>query len=93
MSRYSSKDILEILRKHGVVVTPHRYKMMEYLNDLESSDDFEDDCEDGDADWFRASWIYYSLLEEGYFISLSSVYKNLCLFRSMGLINPDGRVL
>jgi Fe2+ or Zn2+ uptake regulation protein len=87
MSGYSIKEIVAVLKKHGIVVTPHRYKMLNYLKD----DDIEDDYDD--ADWYRASRIYSSFLEEGYFISLSSVYKNLCLFRSMGFIDPDGRDL
>lgn len=79
MRDYAGKDIVAILRKHGIVVTPHRYKMLEYLGDMEVIDDT-------DADWFRASQIYSTFLEEGYFISLSSIYKNLSLFRNMGLI-------
>lgn len=86
MGGYDEKDIVEVLRKHGIVVTPHRYKMLEHLRDKEA----DDDCENTDTDWFRASRIYCSFLEEGYFISLSAVYKNMSLFRNLGLIDPDG---
>ena len=97
MNRYSIKDIVAILRKHGIVVTPHRYKMLEYLEDNrntngengQNGEDGKDDVEEG-TDWYRASRIYSSLLEEGYFISLSLIYKNLCLFRSLGLVDSDG---
>ncbi|KAF0092651.1 MAG: hypothetical protein FD141_835 [Fusobacteria bacterium] len=87
MSIYGSKDIFGVLKGKGMVVTPHRFRMLSYLMEEQGSDD------DGDDNWYRASRIYSALLEEGYFISLSSVYKNLCLFRSMGLIDPDGRDL
>jgi Fe2+ or Zn2+ uptake regulation protein len=88
MSVYRSKDIFGVLKGKGVVVTPHRFRMLSYLMYERGSDN-----EEGDDNWYRASRIYMALLEEGYFISLSSVYKNLCLFRSMGLIDPDGRDL
>ncbi len=91
MRGYAGKDIVEILKKHGIVVTPHRYKMLEYLGDMESSVGDGMVIDDTDADWFRASRIYASFLEEGYFISLSSVYKNMSLFRNLGLVDPDGR--
>lgn len=89
MEEYGGRDIVEVLRKHGIVVTPHRHRMLEHLRDMEGSVD-DDECLEGDQDWYSASRIYSSFLEEGYFISLSSVYKNLSLFRNMGLINPDG---
>lgn len=94
MNGYSVLDIVAVLRKHGIVATPHRFRMLEYLEDIGrfNSDQTKEVVDDG-ADWYRASRIYSSLLEEGYFISLSSVYKNLCLFRSMGLFDPDGRDL
>lgn len=88
MSNNGIKDIVGVLRAHGMVVTSHRVKMASYFIE----DQCSDDSDDGN-DWYRASRIYSALLEEGYFISLSSVYKNLCLFRSMGLIDPDGRDL
>ncbi len=84
MSGSGSRDIVGVLKSFGLVATSHRVKMASYLLDEQVSED---------DDWYRASRIYSSLLEEGYFISLSSVYKNLCLFRSMGLIDPDGRDL
>lgn len=71
------RDIVGILRGHGIVVTPHRYKMLEY---------FMEDCLEEDSDSYSSSIIYSRFMEEGYFISPSSVYKNLCLFRSVGLI-------
>lgn len=83
----SGKDIVGILRGHGIVVTPHRFRMLEYFINMESLDfDFVDE----DSDCYRSSVIYSRFLEEGYFISLSSVYKNLRLFRSRGLFDPDG---
>jgi Fe2+ or Zn2+ uptake regulation protein len=90
MSERSSEDIVNILRKHGLVVTPHRYKMIEYFMAMGSF--LYEVGKEGDEVYNHlcsASVIYYSLLEDGYFISLSSVYKNLCLFRSRGLILPD----
>lgn len=83
-----NKDTIGVLRAHGMVATSHRLKMASYLME----DQCSCDSDDGN-DWYRASRIYSALLEEGYFISLSSVYKNLYLFRSMGLIDPDGRDL
>lgn len=77
------RDIVGILRGHGIVVTPHRYKMLEYFMEMES---FMEDCLEEDPDSYRSSVIYSRFMEEGYFISPSSVYKNLCLFRSVGLI-------
>ncbi len=90
MGNDGSKDFVGFLKAHGLVVTSHRLKMASCLIDRQGSDDEDVICGD---DWFSASRIYSSLLEEGYFISMSSVYKNLCLFRSMGLIDPYGRDL
>lgn len=88
MGSYVKKDLVGALRSYGVVATSHRLKMASFLMDDQGSCDSDDG-----NDWYRASRIYSALLEEGYFISLSSVYKNLCLFRSMGWIDPDGRDL
>jgi Fe2+ or Zn2+ uptake regulation protein len=90
MDECSGKDIVGILRGHGIVVTPHRFKMLEYFMNMESLDD---DFFEVDSDCYRSSVIYSRFLEEGYFISFSSVYKNLCLFRNVGLLVTDGRDL
>ncbi len=86
MSKSSGRDIVGILRGYGIVVTPHRYKIMEYFMDMESVDD---DFVEEDSDCYRSSVIYRRFLKEGYFISLSSVYKNLYLFRSLGLLEGE----
>lgn len=86
MSKSSGRDIVGILRGYGIVVTPHRYRILEYFLDMDGVDD---DFLDVDTDCFSSSAIYRMLLQEGYFISLSSVYKNLCLFRSVGLLERE----
>lgn len=86
MSKCTGRDIVGILRDHGIVVTPHRYKMLEYFMDMKNVDD---DFVEEDSDSYRSGVLYRMFLQEGYFISLSSVYKNLCLFRSVGLLERE----
>lgn len=83
MSKFSVKDLVDILRGHGIVATPHRYRILEYFMESEILEAV-DDCH-------RTGFIHKRLLEEGYFISQSSVYKNLCLFRSVGILVSDDR--
>lgn len=90
MGESSGKDIVGILRGYGIVVTPHRYRILKYIMELEN---FGEDCVGDYSDCYRSSSIYSRLLEDGYFISLSSVYKILYLFRNVGLLVTDERCL
>ena len=102
---YDKSDVLGLLRSHGLVATPQRIKMLAYclrenskdarvggnVEDYFESDSFyEDSGEEEGKDIYLSGRVYSALIEEGYFISLSTIYKNICLFKKLGLIDSKG---
>ena len=96
---YDEGEVLGLLRSHGLVATPQRIKMLAYCLRENgrgkragvSREGYlvEIDEEEGE-DIFLSSRVYSAFVEEGYFISLSTIYKNICLFKKLGLIDSDG---
>jgi len=81
-------DILNILRCNGVIATPQRLKLLSFfLKEYGCSDlnfvDYED------KDMYMARRVQGELMSEGYFISLSTIYKNMELFKKLGLFGDD----
>ncbi|MDD2371486.1 MAG: hypothetical protein PHQ32_05740 [Firmicutes bacterium] len=81
-------DVLNILRCHGLVATSQRLRMLSFfLSEYGRPDSFM--IVGDEKELILAKRVHDALMEEGYFISLMSIYRNIRLFKRLGLLGDD----
>ena len=81
-------DVLNILRCHGKVATPQRLKLLSFFLKEYGRQELVN-LDWAKKDLYLAKRVHEAMIAEGYFISLSSIYKNMDLFKRLGIFGDD----